>query len=179
MRDDSRPGMPPSRRLVRRGTVVEDVPATATPARPASRPRTPGSAPVEAVDSPDGADTADSGAAGAGSRRRALGRGGVDGSLSRTQAKRCEEAKAQAQAQVNQAKEQAEEWAAKIAEELKGFGPAPGKTVARFGRNDIRHFALTRLLDLVSEEERIRINLQNKLGPQFAILAKERHCMRE
>ena len=133
-----------------------------------------GSAPVEAVDSPDGADTAtDSGAAGAGSRRRALGRGGVDGSLSRTQAKRCEEAKAQAQAQVNQAKEQAEEWAAKIAEELKGFGPAPGKTVARFGRNDIRHFALTRLLDLVSEEERIRINLQNKLGPQFAILAKD------
>ena len=65
--------MPPKRRLVRRGTVVEDVPATATPARPASRPRTPGSAPVEAVDSPDGADTAtDFGAAGAGARRRAL-----------------------------------------------------------------------------------------------------------
>ena len=58
--------MPPKRRLIRRGTVVEDVPATATPARPASRPRTPGSAPVEAVDSPDGADTAtDFGAAGA------------------------------------------------------------------------------------------------------------------
>ena len=58
VRDDSRPVMPPKRRLVRRGTEVEDVLATATLACPASRPRTPGSAPVEVVDSLDGADTA-------------------------------------------------------------------------------------------------------------------------
>ena len=65
---------------------------------------------------------------------------------------------------MQRAKEQAEEWVAKIAEELEGFGPALGRSVARFGRNDIRHFALTRLLDLLSEEDRDVLNLQRLLG---------------